>query len=86
MLEIKEEKLEKILPSDGPAIGEVKRYLNKYNNEYIVIKLLNTSLSIKTFPPYLITIKSFLYFSIYFLTSFKGGPSSGNIFLRSMSC
>ena len=38
MLEIKEEKLEKILPSDGPAIGEVKRYLNKYTNEYIVIK------------------------------------------------
>jgi acetylglutamate kinase len=38
MLEIKEEELEKILPSDGPSIDEVKRYLEKYNNEYIVIK------------------------------------------------
>ena len=38
MLEIKEEKLDKILPSDGPSIDEVKRYLEKYNDEYIVIK------------------------------------------------
>ena len=38
MLEIKEEELKKILPSDGPSIDEVKRYLKKYNDEYIVIK------------------------------------------------
>jgi acetylglutamate kinase len=38
MLEIKEENLKKILPSDGPSIDEVKRYLEKYNDEYIVIK------------------------------------------------
>ncbi|PDH21564.1 MAG: acetylglutamate kinase [Pelagibacterales bacterium MED-G42] len=38
MLEIKEEKLNKIIPSDGPSISEVKRYLEKYNDEYIVIK------------------------------------------------
>ena len=38
MLEIKEEKLKNILPSDGPSIDEVKRYLEKYNDEYIVIK------------------------------------------------
>jgi len=38
MLEIKEEGLKKILPSDGPSIEEVKTYLEKYNNEYIVIK------------------------------------------------
>ena len=37
MLEIKEEELKKILPSDGPSINEVKRYLDKYNDEYIVI-------------------------------------------------
>jgi len=30
--------LEKILPKDGPSIEEVKKYLNKYNNEYIIIK------------------------------------------------
>jgi len=38
MLEIKEEELNKILPSDGPSIDEVKRYLEKYNDEYIIIK------------------------------------------------
>jgi len=38
MLEIKEEELNTILPSDGPSIDEVKRYLEKYDDEYIVIK------------------------------------------------
>jgi acetylglutamate kinase len=38
MLEIKEEELKKILPSSGPSIDEVKKYLEKYNDEYIVIK------------------------------------------------
>ena len=38
MLEIKEEELKKVLPSDGPSIDEVKKYLKKYNDEYIVIK------------------------------------------------
>ena len=28
MLEVKEEELNKILPSDGPSIDEVKRYLD----------------------------------------------------------
>ena len=38
MLEVKEEELKEILPSDGPSIDEVKKYLDKYNDEYIVIK------------------------------------------------
>ena len=38
MLDIKEERLKEILPSDGPSIDEVKKYLKKYNDEYIVIK------------------------------------------------
>ena len=38
MLDIKEEELKKILPSDGPSIDKVKKYLEKYNDEYIVIK------------------------------------------------
>ena len=38
MLEIKEEELKKIIPSDGPSINEVNTYLEKYNDEYIVIK------------------------------------------------
>ena len=30
--------LDKILPKDGPAIDEVKKYIDKYNDELIVIK------------------------------------------------
>ncbi len=38
MLDIKEEELKTILPLDGPSTEEVQKYLEKYNNEYIVIK------------------------------------------------
>ncbi len=46
---LKEEELKKILPQDGPSINEVKKYLNKYNDEFIVIKcggsvLINSTL------------------------------------------
>ena len=34
----KEEELINILPKDGPTVEEVKKYLKKYNNEFIVIK------------------------------------------------
>ena len=30
--------LEKILPNNGPSIEEVKKYINKYSNDIIVIK------------------------------------------------
>jgi acetylglutamate kinase len=35
---LKEEELKNILPEDGPTIDEVKKYLEKYNDEFIVIK------------------------------------------------
>jgi acetylglutamate kinase len=38
MLPLKEEDLLRILPEDGPSVEEVKKYLNKYNDEFIVIK------------------------------------------------
>ncbi len=38
MAAIEEVHLEKILPSNGPSIKEVKKYLEKYNEERIVIK------------------------------------------------
>ena len=38
MLSVKEEELIKILPKDGPSVKEVKKYLDKYNDEFIVIK------------------------------------------------
>ena len=31
--------LDQILPKDGPSIKEAKKYLDKYKNEYIVIKI-----------------------------------------------
>jgi len=49
MKEIEEVSLESILPSNGPSINEVKKYLQKYTEEKIVIKcggsvLINPSL------------------------------------------
>jgi acetylglutamate kinase len=38
MQSLKEEDLIRILPKDGPSVEEVKKYLDKYNNEFIVIK------------------------------------------------
>ena len=38
MSSLKEEELINILPKDGPTIQEVKKYLEKYNDEFIVIK------------------------------------------------
>ena len=38
------------------------KYIDIDNIDVSEIKLLNTFLSISTFPPYLITIRSFLYF------------------------
>ena len=38
MSKITEEEIKKILPQNGPSFDEVKNYLEKYNDEYIVIK------------------------------------------------
>ena len=38
MSKITEEGIKKILPLKGPSFEEVKKYLDKYNKEYIVIK------------------------------------------------
>jgi len=38
MSKITEEEIQKILPVKGPSFEEVKNYLEKYNDEYIVIK------------------------------------------------
>ena len=38
MSSIKEEELINILPKDGPTAKEVKKYLEKYNDEFIIIK------------------------------------------------
>ena len=33
-----QEELRKILPNDGPSTEEVSKYIEKYNNEIIIIK------------------------------------------------
>jgi acetylglutamate kinase len=38
MSSLKEEELINILPKDGPTVEEVNKYLEKYNDEFIVIK------------------------------------------------
>ena len=38
MSKITEEEIKKILPLKGPSFEEVKKYLDKYNEEYIIIK------------------------------------------------
>ena len=38
MSKITGEEIKKILPFKGPSFEEVKNYLEKYNDEYIVIK------------------------------------------------
>ena len=38
MPKITEDEIKKILPIKGPTFDEVKRYLEKYSKEYIVIK------------------------------------------------
>ena len=38
MSSLKEEELINILPEDGPTVEEVEKYLEKYNDEFIVIK------------------------------------------------
>jgi len=38
MSSLKEKDLIKIIPKDGPSVEEVKKYLEKYSNEFIVIK------------------------------------------------
>ena len=38
MSSLKEEELINILPINGPTVGEVKKYLEKYNDEFIIIK------------------------------------------------
>ena len=38
MSSLKEEELINILPKDGPSLEEIKKYLDKYNDEFIVIK------------------------------------------------
>ena len=55
-MNLTKEELEKIIPNDGPELEEVKNYLEKYNDEYIVIKcggsvLVDQNLFEILFPP-----------------------------------
>ena len=45
MSKITEEEIQKILPVKGPSFEEVKNYLKKYTDEYIVIKCGGSALA-----------------------------------------
>jgi len=45
MSSLKEEELINILPNDGPTTEEVKKYLDKYSDEFIIIKCGGSVLS-----------------------------------------
>ena len=47
MSPLKEEDLINILPKDGPTVDETKKYLEKYTEDFIVIKLGGSVLSNK---------------------------------------
>ena len=97
MSKITGEEIQKILPLKGPTFEEAKNYLEKYNDEYIVIKcggsvlidqnLFNNFINDISILNKLgfITMYSSLYFIKYFFTSSKEGPFEGNIFLISSS-
>jgi len=38
MPSLKDDELIKILPEEGPSVKEVKKYLDKYNDEFVIIK------------------------------------------------
>jgi hypothetical protein len=40
MLEVKEEELKKILPSDGPSIDEVKKYLENIMTNTLLLNVV----------------------------------------------
>ena len=40
MSSLKEQELINILPKDGPTVEEVKKYLEKYNDEFIIISVV----------------------------------------------
>ena len=47
MSSLKKEELLNILPKNGPTVDETKRYLNKYDDDFIVIKMGGSVLSNK---------------------------------------
>jgi len=44
---VKEEELKSILPLNGPSIEEVKKYINKYSKEIILVKLGGSCLDVE---------------------------------------
>ena len=40
MSSLREEELINILPKDGPTVEEVKKYLEKYNDEFISLSVV----------------------------------------------
>ena len=67
--------LEKILPKDGPPIDEVSKYIEKYKNDFIVIKYGgNVFIDRKIFDNFITDINILNKLGISFMVVHGGGP------------
>ncbi len=67
--------LEKILPKDGPPIDEVSKYIEKYKNDFIVIKYGgNVFIDRKIFDNFITDINILYKLGISFTVVHGGGP------------
>ena len=67
--------LEKILPSNGPPINEVKKYLDKYKNDLIVIKYGgNVFIDREVFNNFIIDISILNKLGLSIVVVHGGGP------------
>ena len=67
--------LEKILPKDGPPIDEVSKYIEKYKNDFIVIKYGgNVFIDRKIFDNFITDINILNKLGISFTVVHGGGP------------
>ena len=67
--------IEKIVPKDGPSIEEVKKYIDKYKNELIVIKYGgNVFIDRNIFDNFITDINILSKLGISFVVVHGGGP------------
>ena len=70
--------LEKILPANGPSINEVKKYIEKYSDEIILIKLGGSCLNIdKLFNQFINDLSIIVKLGLNIVVVHGGGKSIG---------
>jgi len=70
--------LEKILPANGPSINEVKKYIEKYSDEIILIKLGGSCLNIdELFNQFINDLSTIVKLGLNIVVVHGGGKSIG---------